>query len=116
MHAARLMMSSVNPRQCEPAPGFNVDFAPGLPYRNAFIESVPPPPGAPPRRFRNETGFVTFGVRDVERLLLEAHARALKAVWYQKWSLHRRLRPEEFGGRIEANRRVNRMYPWDMRV
>jgi hypothetical protein len=113
MQAARLLLSSINPAQCEPAPGFNVDFAPGLPYRNAFIEPVPPRPGTPPRRLPNQTGFVTFGPRDAERLLLEVHIRALKAVWYQKWSLHRRLRPEEFGGRIEAFRRINRRYPWD---
>ena len=28
--------------------------------------------------------------------------RALKAAWYQKWSVHRRLRPEEFGGRLQV--------------
>jgi hypothetical protein len=110
MQAARLLMSSVDPMQCELGSGFNVDFAPGLPYRNAFIKPIP---GAPPRRFRNQTGFVTFGPRDVERLLLEVHTRALKAVWYQKWSLHRRLRPEEFGGRVEAYRLGRRRYPWD---
>ena len=25
---------------------------------------------------------------------------ALKAAFYQKWTVHRRLRPEEFGGRV----------------
>jgi hypothetical protein len=29
--------------------------------------------------------------------------RALKAVWFQKWGVHRRLRPEEFGGRIHVD-------------
>lgn len=113
MQAARLLLGSASPKQCESVPGFNVDFAPGLPYRDAFIEPVPPRPGTPPRRFQNQTGFVTFGPRDVERLLLEVHTRALKAVWYQKWSLHRRLRPEEYGGRIEAYRLGRRHYPWD---
>jgi hypothetical protein len=30
---------------------------------------------------------------------------ALKACWYQKWRVHRRLRPEEYGGLAEARRR-----------
>jgi len=29
--------------------------------------------------------------------------RALKAVWFQKWFVHRRLRPETFGGRIQVH-------------
>jgi hypothetical protein len=28
-----------------------------------------------------------------------AHARS-RPVWYQKWFVHHRLRPEEFGGRV----------------
>ena len=28
---------------------------------------------------------------------------ALKACWYQKWIVHRRLRPEEYAGRVEAH-------------
>ena len=27
---------------------------------------------------------------------------ALRASWFQKWVVHRRLRPEELGGRLEA--------------
>jgi hypothetical protein len=30
--------------------------------------------------------------------------RARHAVWYQKWMMHRRLRPVAFAGRIEHNR------------
>lgn len=35
--------------------------------------------------------------------MTEVATRALKAVWYQKWAVHRRLRPEEFGGRIHVH-------------
>ncbi len=32
--------------------------------------------------------------------MAEVATRALKAVWYQKWFVHRRLRPEAFAGRV----------------
>jgi len=38
-------------------------------------------------------------------------ARALKAVWFQKWFVHRRLRPEAFGGRIHVRKRHLADYP-----
>jgi hypothetical protein len=37
-------------------------------------------------------------------LLAEISTHALRAVWFQKWGVHRRLRPEAFGGRLEAQR------------
>jgi hypothetical protein len=42
--------------------------------------------------------------------------RALKAVWFQKWYVHRRLRPEEFGGRVHQQLRGQREYPIDGEV
>lgn len=33
-------------------------------------------------------------------LLCEVASRALKAVWFQKWYVHRRIRPEAFAGRV----------------
>jgi len=32
--------------------------------------------------------------------LCEVSTRALKSVWFQKWKIHRCLRPEEFGARV----------------
>lgn len=51
-----------------------------------------------------QDGFGTFGGPHIATLLCEVSTRALKAVWFQKWFVHRRLRPEEFAGRIEYNR------------
>ncbi len=51
-----------------------------------------------------QDGFGTFGGPHLATLLCEVSTRALKSVWYQKWFVHRRLRPEEFAGRIERNR------------
>lgn len=44
-----------------------------------------------------QDGFVTFGLSQVLALMQAAVQAALKAAWYQKWQVHRRLRPEEFG-------------------
>lgn len=52
----------------------------------------------------SQDGFGTFGGPHIATLLCEVATRALKAVWFQKWFVHRRLRPEAFAGRIEYNR------------
>ena len=36
---------------------------------------------------------------------------ALKACWYEKWAVHRRLRPEEYAGRAEAHASGRAKYP-----
>jgi hypothetical protein len=58
------------------------------------------------------TGFGSFGAPEVLTLTCEAATRALKNEWYQKWLVHRRLRPEEFGGRVEAMRLGRATYPF----
>ncbi|HEY7535736.1 MAG TPA: vanadium-dependent haloperoxidase [Thermodesulfobacteriota bacterium] len=59
----------------------------------------------------SQVGFGTFGGPHILALLTEVSTRALKAVWYQKWLVHRRLRPEEFGGRVEVMRLGFADYP-----
>lgn len=54
------------------------------------------------RTQRTQDGFGTFGPAHILSLVTEVATRALKAVWFQKWGVHRRLRPEEFGGRIQV--------------
>ncbi|HLJ23089.1 MAG TPA: vanadium-dependent haloperoxidase [Candidatus Acidoferrales bacterium] len=58
-----------------------------------------------------QVGFGTFGGPAVLTLACEPATRALKDVWYQKWLVHRRLRPEEFGGRVEVKRLGLANYP-----
>jgi membrane-associated phospholipid phosphatase len=69
----------------------------------------PLPPGVPGAIA--QVGFGTFGGPHILALLTEVSTRALKAVWYQKWLVHRRLRPEEFGGRVEVMRLGFADYP-----
>ena len=47
-----------------------------------------------------QAGFATFGPTHLLQVLSEVLGRALRAVWWQKWGVHRRLRPEEYGGRV----------------
>jgi hypothetical protein len=65
---------------------------------------VPFDSGNPYVRSRTQDGFGTFGGPHILSLVTEVATRALKAVWYQKWGVHRRLRPEEYGGRLYVHR------------
>jgi membrane-associated phospholipid phosphatase len=56
-------------------------------------------------------GFATFGGPHILSLVTEVATRALKAVWFQKWYVHRRLRPETLGGRVHHHRTGSRSYP-----
>ena len=61
-----------------------------------------------------QNNFVEFGPSQLLTLIGEVSVRAHKAVWYQKWNVHRRLRPEEFGGRAHFNQAFptgSRRYP-----
>jgi hypothetical protein len=49
---------------------------------------------------RCENGFGTFGAPDFAGSLTEVATKALNAVWYQKWFVHLRPRPEAAGGQV----------------
>ena len=61
--------------------------------------------GNPYKHSRTQGAFTTFGQPFLLYLLAAVTQAALKACWYQKWRIHRRLRPEELAGRLEAHRR-----------
>lgn len=67
-------------------------------------------PGNPYLFSRNQAGFTCWGGPHIKTLVCEVATRALKATWHQKWQVHRRLRPEEFGGLVHLQRTANR-YP-----
>lgn len=52
-------------------------------------------------RFR-EAGFGTLGGPHILALVSEVATRALKIIWYQKWQVHLRLRPEAYGGLVHV--------------
>ncbi|MEP7036917.1 MAG: vanadium-dependent haloperoxidase [Acidobacteriota bacterium] len=65
----------------------------------------------PYRNSRTQMGFATFGSPHIAALLCEVATRALKAVWFQKWYVHRRLRPEVFAARVHQTLYNNANYP-----
>lgn len=67
--------------------------------------------GNPYRKSDTQTGFVTFGDPHVLDLLAQAPTYALKGAWFHKWVMHRRMRPEEFGGRVHLTRAGKVKYP-----
>lgn len=62
---------------------------------------------------KTQTGFVTFGPEHVLDAIGEVTDLALRAAWWQKWYVHRRLRPEEFGGLVDGWLREGRPYQVD---
>ena len=63
-----------------------------------------------------QEGFGSFGGPHIVTLIAEVSTRALKAQWFQKWFVHRRLRPEAFGGLIHHHKKGNASYPIDMSI
>jgi hypothetical protein len=68
----------------------------------------------PYRNHPTQSGVVTFGGPDILDQVARSANPAMKAAWYHKWLVHRRLRPEEAGGRIHhhlTGRRSTRCIP-----
>ena len=68
--------------------GMGVPFDPGLPFQQ-------------PDKQDKQQGFAQFGGPHILSLVCEVATRGLKAVRYQKFNTHRRLRPEALGGLID---------------
>jgi hypothetical protein len=73
-------------------------------YFHAFLvlagAGAPFDDGNPYNSNPTQLGFGTFGGPHIATLLCEVSTRALKAVWFQKWFVHRRLRPEVQAERV----------------
>ncbi|WP_036486206.1 vanadium-dependent haloperoxidase [Myxosarcina sp. GI1] len=65
--------------------GLGVKFDPGIPFQA-------------PDFLDKQQGFAQFGGPHILSLVTEVATRALKAVRFQKFNVHRRLRPEVVGG------------------
>lgn len=71
----------------------------------ALKAGTQPDGGNPYKHSRTQGAFTTFGQPYLLYLIAVVTQVALKACWYQKWLVHRRIRPEEFAGRVEATLR-----------
>jgi hypothetical protein len=59
-------------------------------------------PTNPYRGSHSEFGDITFGSKNLLSSLAQASLLAQKTSYYYKWQVHRRARPETFGGRLEV--------------
>lgn len=84
-------------------------------YFHAFLilagAGAPFDDGNPYNNNPSQVGFGTFGGPHLATILCEVSTRALKAVWYQKWFVHRRLRPEVMAARIHGTLYAGAGYP-----
>ena len=61
-------------------------------------------PGNPYTGSNTQNGFATMGQPDIAATLAAVAAEALKAVWYQKWWVHLRHRPESGGAIVHLQK------------
>jgi hypothetical protein len=77
--------------------GLGIPFDPNNPYNTSCTQE----------------GFVTFGPGHVVAMLNKVAYLARQGTWYQKWQVHRRLRPEEYGGRVNFTLKNVKQYPYN---
>jgi hypothetical protein len=65
--------------------------------------SAPLNPGNPFNTSKTQNGFGTLGQPDIAATLAAVAREALNAVWYQKWYVHLRHRPESGGAIVYLN-------------
>ncbi|OPX86940.1 vanadium-dependent haloperoxidase [Pelotomaculum sp. PtaB.Bin117] len=58
-------------------------------------------PSNPYLRSATQYSFATFGAPHILDFVARTARAALEAAWFQKWLVHRRLRPEAFGGLVQ---------------
>jgi hypothetical protein len=82
-------------------------FAPDPRYGGMFPAAQPPTnPSNPYRGLRKQNAATTFGLPHVSALLHEAFNNTIRAAYWQKFFVHRTLRPEAYGG-LAQHRLVN---------
>ena len=62
---------------------------------------VKPNPGNPYNSSKTQNGFATMGGPDFASTLAAVASAAIRCVWYQKWWVHLRHRPESGGGLVD---------------
>lgn len=77
----------------------------------ALRTGAPIDEGNPYKHSHTQTGFGTFGAPYLVYLLAVVTQVALKVAWFQKWVVHRRLRPETLAGRVENHLGGRARYP-----
>lgn len=85
------------------------------PYTNAALillaARAPYDPGNPYVASASQAGNFGFGPMGAIDFAGRLVSHAAKAAWYHKWAVHRRLRPEELGGRVHVHKTGAARYP-----
>lgn len=92
LHATLIMLGQVPTIDVNGASKFD----PNNPYFNSNIG--------------NQNGFTSLGGPNIIDLVSKAGNTALSGAWFQKWRVHRFLRPEALGGRIHFHKTGQRQY------
>ena len=84
-------------------------------YLTAFLIlsgiNTPLNPGNPYIGSKTERPFGTLGGADAAATIGEMATRALKGAWFHKWIVNLRMRPEEYGALVQANRTRTTPFP-----
>jgi hypothetical protein len=75
-----------------------------------------PDPNNPYLGYTKTSAFGTFGAPDVLDMVGRVSAAALRCVYFQKWLVHRRVRPEEYGGNVHNQVTGQGSYPIPARL
>jgi hypothetical protein len=109
INACFILFSTPSPRSSLPRDMIYTDLDPSgtaLPFEGGLFDPQQTLAPEIPYQFSTvEKGFITLGNHDIKTMISEVARRALLTVWYYKWNIHRRLRPEEFAGRIDRQLR-----------
>ncbi|HSY65281.1 MAG TPA: vanadium-dependent haloperoxidase [Terriglobales bacterium] len=73
-------------------------------------------PNNPYLSYTKTAGFGTFGAPDVLDMVGRVSAAALRCVYFQKWLVHRRVRPEEYAGNVQNQMTGQGSYPLPARL
>ena len=92
-------------------PGFDKLSGSGSLYLNSFNPDNPSVTRFWETHEREAGGFALWGGPHILTLVTEVATRALKAVRYQKFNTHCRLRPEALAGRIEKAAQISADFP-----
>jgi hypothetical protein len=94
-----------------------------FPYQEALNAALmlngmaaPLDPNNPYLQYTKTASFCTFGFPDVIDILARVSASALRCVYFQKWLVHRRVRPEEYAGDVHNQITGQGSYPLPARL
>ncbi len=93
------------------AGGIGAPFDPNNPYFGSAVGGGVGDASGFTGAARISEGLATFGPPQILTLLWEVSGKVAQNQWFQKWNVHRRLRPEAYGGRVHNVLRGAADYP-----